>query len=84
MPPQLGTTLPKPVPGAIDYEIIVHTGSKLSAGTDATVSAEITGSMHSAQHTFDQVRGPRVRAFWPLTRARPWCKAHLATLHLTH
>jgi hypothetical protein len=53
MPPQ---ALSEPVPKSIDYELVVQTGNKLGAGTDATVTAEIVGSLYTAQHTFDQVR----------------------------
>lgn len=45
------------VPVAVtQYEVVVSTGNKYGAGTDATISAVITGSGGTAMHTFDQVR----------------------------
>lgn len=39
------------------YEVTVVTGDKYGAGTDATVSALLTGTSGTAEHTFDQVGG---------------------------
>eukprot|EP00983_Pelagomonas_calceolata_P102324 1158792-Pelagomonas_calceolata.AAC.8 len=54
-PQQARRPAPKPVPEPIDYEVVVHTENKLGAGTDASVTAEIVGSLFTAQHTFGQV-----------------------------
>uniref|UniRef100_A0A7S3VHN2 PLAT domain-containing protein n=1 Tax=Dunaliella tertiolecta TaxID=3047 RepID=A0A7S3VHN2_DUNTE len=55
-PQQARRPAPKPVPEPIDYEVVVHTENKLGAGTDASVTAEIVGSLFTAQHTFGQAR----------------------------
>jgi len=59
---------PLPAPTAIDYELVVYTGDKRGAGTDATVTAEIVGSLYTAQHTFDQVRQAWLRVHTRRTR----------------
>ncbi|KAF5837533.1 hypothetical protein DUNSADRAFT_4226 [Dunaliella salina] len=58
-PKQARRKAPKPVPEPIDYEVVVHTGNKLGAGTDSSVTAELVGSLFTAQHTFGQEQKQR-------------------------